>query len=61
MITVAVLINAQPIYTRSAVHVDDKPKGVGIYKLDDGQLIEHKVSEGAVVLAKKMLDTIVEV
>lgn len=66
MITVSILINGQPIFTRSAVHRCDSPKcfgkkGLHSYTLDDASVIQHFPEEGAVVLAKKMLDTIHEV
>lgn len=62
MITVAIFINGNPIYTRSAVNVTGKPKAVvHRYRLDDGTILTHKRSDGAVVLAKMMLDTIKEV
>lgn len=57
MITVNILINGQPIYTRSAVN---RLKEHGVYIGDDGTRIEHDPEDGAIVLAKKMLDTIYE-
>lgn len=60
MITVAILINGQPIMARSAVRVETKGKH-GYYKLDDGQVIQHQISTGAAKLAIKMLKTIKEV
>ena len=62
MITVTILINGQPIITRSAVR---KEKGnrkgkVSHYMVDTGNIIEHNYDDGAVPLAKKMLDTVVE-
>ncbi len=63
MITVMISINGNPIYLRSAVNISKK--GVksnedNTYHVDDGSIIKHKQSDGAVVLAKKMLDTIKE-
>lgn len=63
MITVTILINGQPIYTRSAVNIS--PVGTPsveahTYHLDTGEKLKHKRTDGAVVLAKKMLDTIKE-
>lgn len=55
MITVAILINGHPIAARSAYRVKN-----GEYKCDDGTLIKHKYADGAVELAKKLLDTIVD-
>jgi hypothetical protein len=62
MITVSILINGEPLFTRTAVnaktldHLDDTCK----YNLDDGSTIIHKRDDGAVKLAKAMLDTIKE-
>lgn len=56
MITVSILINSKPIYTRSAVSI-----GGCEYKVDDGSIITHDPHDGGVVLAKKLLDTIKEV
>ena len=61
MITVSILINGNPVYTRSAVNVGKGSHGSCKYQLDDGQVIEHISDDGAVPLAKRMLDTIVEV
>lgn len=65
MITVAILINGQPIFARSAVN-----KGVAQprngshdrcrYRLDTGDDIEHYPPDGAVALAIKMLQTVRE-
>lgn len=60
MITVSILINGQPIYTRSARRLTEKGKGNCAYAVDTGQTIEHNYEDGAVVLAKKLLDTIKE-
>ena len=62
MITVAVLINGQPIATRSAVNVGEDPLAdLTIYKSDDGSIVTHRRTEGALVLARKLLDLIHEV
>ncbi len=63
MITVSISINGSPIYTRTAVNIgnDNKRYNVDRYKVDDGEIIFHDPKEGAIVLAKKMLDTIKEV
>ena len=61
MITVAILINGHPIMARSAVNkgcVDSV--GRARYSCDDGSHIRHNPNDGAVQLAKKLLDTIVE-
>ena len=62
MITVAILINGQPIMARSAVNSGAiLPNGAVIYDVDDGSQIHHRPSDGAVQLAMKMLETIQEV
>ena len=53
MLTVAILVNGNPLVARSATRIKE-----GVYKCDDGTVIEHKFEDGAVDLAKKMLDTI---
>lgn len=59
MITVSILINGQPIYTRSAVNISDVDDGIhSTYELDTGQTIVHKQQDGAVALAIEMLKTI---
>lgn len=61
MITVAILINANPIYTRTAVNIGNADDGIhSAYELDTGQIIEHKREDGAVKLAIEMLKTIKE-
>jgi len=64
VITVAILINAQPIHARSAVNVTKVKKitedTVCTYELDDGSRLRHRYGDGAVALAKRMLDTIKE-
>jgi adenylosuccinate synthase len=64
MITVAISINGNVVYARTAVnvadHFDTKLGNCSKYKLDDGSIIYHKQENGAVKLAKKMLDTIQE-
>lgn len=66
MITVTISINAQPIYTRTAVNVeklDNLPGAPDLYKykLDDGSELRHVREDGAVALAIEMLKTIKEV
>ena len=59
MITVAILINGNPIVARNAVnqkYIDEN--GYTNYKTDSGEIVKHKVSDGAVVLAHKLLDLI---
>jgi hypothetical protein len=58
VITVTILINGQPIFTRSAVNLDGKP--ISTYRVDDGNVIKHHRDDGAVQLAKAMLDCIKE-
>lgn len=57
MITVAILINGQPIMARSAVN---RIAETGYYIGDDGSKIKHDPDDGAVKLAIKMLKTIKE-
>lgn len=58
MMTVAILINGNPIMARSAVNrLEEK----GVYICDDGSEIKHDPKDGAVALAHKLLDTIKEV
>lgn len=58
MISVSILINGQPIYTRTAVN--RSKEGLG-YILDDGSHVHHNPDDGAVKLAIRMLKTIKEV
>lgn len=58
MLTVSILINGEPIYTRSVVN---RIREKGGYVCDDGSLIEHDPDDGAVELAIKALRTIREV
>lgn len=53
MLTVSILINGQPLYTRSCYR-----EKWGKYRVDDSSVIEHKYDDGAVVLAQKLLETI---
>ena len=67
MITINIVINSNTIYSRTAVNVteiDDHPitdNSMCLYEVDSGQIIKHRFGDGAIVLAKKMLDTIKEV
>ena len=62
MITVSILINSQPIYTRTAVRTDTSKNGqIGTYQLDDDTYLFHRIEDGAIPLAIKMLQTIKEV
>jgi hypothetical protein len=75
MISVAVSINGTVLFARSAHRIRDveaeyRPaegnkvalvkKAYSVYKVDDGSYIDHDPEEGAIVLAKKLLDTIKE-
>ena len=60
MLTVSILINGNPIMARSAVKRGRLPNGDTRYAVDDGSEIFHRREDGAVALAKKLLDTIVE-
>jgi hypothetical protein len=61
MITVSILINGQPIFTRTAVNIGNADDGIrSAYELDTGQIIEHERKAGAVKLAMAMLKTIKE-
>lgn len=55
MLTVSILINGQPLYTRSCFREE-----TGKYRVDDGSVIEHNYDDGAIVLAHKLLDTMYE-
>ena len=58
MITVNILINGQPIFTRTAVRTQTGK--MNHYACDDGTVIRHEYDHGAVKLAMKMLETIDE-
>jgi len=65
MLTVAILINGQPIMARSAVNTgkrcsSDKHDNRMVYDVDDGKQVYHDPNDGAVVLSHKLLDTIKE-
>jgi len=60
MITVNILINGQPLFTRSAWRTKGKSGEKCTYKLDDGSTVKHNYDDGAIPLAKKLLDTIQE-
>ena len=60
MITVAILINGQPLMARSAVRdkqVFNRP-GSYTYLVDDGSEVQHVHADGAVPLSIKLLQTI---
>lgn len=59
MITVAILINGNPIAARNAVNQGrEDSKGRTAYLTDSGEIIYHYVEDGAVVLAHALLDLI---
>lgn len=59
MITVSIAINGEPIAARSAKNTTiQNDQGQTKYITDAGDVIWHNQSDRAVVLAKKMLDTI---
>lgn len=58
MLTVSILINGEPIYTRTVVN---RIREKGGYESDDGTIIKHDPKDGAVELAIKALRTIKEV
>jgi hypothetical protein len=59
MITVAILINGHPLTARSAVNTMQAGQDhTTAYRLDDGSIIYHDRRDGAVALAKMMLDRI---
>ena len=57
MIGVYITINGKTIFARTAVN---RLKEHGVYIGDDGTRIDHNPDDGAIVLAKKMLDTITD-
>lgn len=61
MLTVSILINNHPIFTRSAVNISVDESQPQRYKVDTGEIIEHCSDDGAVSLSHKLLDTIREV
>lgn len=59
MMTVVIYVNGTPVYARSAVNVgSENEKGETKYICDAGKSIRHKREDGAIELAKKMLDSI---
>jgi hypothetical protein len=58
MLTVTILVNGQPVYTRSARRQSDKIKKVNEYITDSGDVIKHRYNAGIIPLAKAILDTI---
>lgn len=60
MISVSISINGNAIMARSARNVETLDDGRCRYRLDDGTEVVHDPDDGAVKLAKKMLDQIEE-
>lgn len=60
MITVSILINGHPLYSRSAVNISKDDVQPQRYKVDTGEIIEHNSEDGAVALSHKLLNTIRE-
>ena len=59
MITVAILINGHPVMARSATNQQKVLNNGDVeYLVDDGTKVYHNPKDGAVVLSKKLLDTI---
>jgi hypothetical protein len=59
MITVAILINGNPIVAKNAVNQKRKnEQGETAYKTDSGEIVWHRAEDGAVELAHRLLDTI---
>lgn len=59
MITVAILINGNPLVARNAVNKSEvNDQGETKYLADDGTVVWHKRSDGSVVLAHKLLELI---
>lgn len=62
MITVTISINGAPIYTRSARNTGEKDADDRtIYNVDTGEKIGHYRQDGAVKLARALLETIEEI
>ena len=61
MLTVAILINGNPLTARSCHNTGERDKrGRVRYRVDDGSDVWHDPDKGAVPLAKMLLDTIRE-
>ena len=55
MLTVSILINNKPLYTRTVIN---RLQEKGVYLCDDGSEIKHDPEDGVVKLAIKALKTI---
>lgn len=59
MLTVAILINGNPLVAKNAINqMRQNKKGETAYKTDSGEIVWHNPEHGAVSLAHKLLDTI---
>ena len=60
MMTVAILVNGQPVYTRTLRRIinEDVGNGLRCYALDDGTRLWHKPEDGIIELSKRVLDSI---
>lgn len=59
MITVAILINGNPLVARNAVNTGRiNDKGYTLYHTDSGETVLHKPEDGAIALAHQLLDLI---
>lgn len=60
MMTVSILVNGQPLYTRTIHRIinEDIGNGKRCYELDDGTRIWHDPVKGIIELAKEALDHI---
>ena len=61
MFTVSIDVNTRPVYTRSCRNTGRKKGGRTIYELDTGEEVLHYPDDGAVELARKLLDTIEDI
>lgn len=63
MMTVAILVNGEPLYSRTIHRIVDIDQGNGMrcYELDDGTRMWHNPKDGIIELAKKALDHIIQV
>lgn len=59
MLTVTILINGQPIITRSCWNKGNKPdSNEAMYLVDDNNIVFHNPDDGPIPLAKKLLDLV---
>ena len=61
MLTVSIYINGTPIITRSVRNLSKPlPDGRAQYQCDDGRVLLHNPSDGAIALAIQALQGVVE-